>query len=110
MGGMSLDVTLSEIRETEVFSSNITHNLNTMAQEAGIYFHLWRPGEIGIKLAHELIQPLQSGLAKLRDEPERFKAFSPKNGWGSYDGLIEFVENYIKACREHPEAKVSACI
>lgn len=29
-----------------VFEANVTHNLNTMAAEAGIYYALWRPGEM----------------------------------------------------------------
>ena len=35
---MSLDVTLTAVRPTEVYSANITHNL-WMAEEAGIYQH-----------------------------------------------------------------------
>jgi hypothetical protein len=31
-----------KVMPTEVFSSNITHNLNKMATEAGIYKHLLR--------------------------------------------------------------------
>ena len=34
---MSLDVWLVEVLPTEVYSANITHNLNRMADEAGIY-------------------------------------------------------------------------
>lgn len=34
---MSLDVYLSAVRETTIFSENITHNLNRMADAAGIY-------------------------------------------------------------------------
>jgi hypothetical protein len=33
---MSLDVYLKAVRRTTVHQSNITHNLNTMAGEAGI--------------------------------------------------------------------------
>ncbi len=36
----------------EVYISNVTHNLNKMAGEAGIYEALWRPEEIGITHAH----------------------------------------------------------
>lgn len=89
-----------------VYSANITHNLGTMANEAGIYEHLWRPDEIGIK-AQELIHPLQAGLRRLRNKPERFKQFNPKNGWGTYEGLIEFVERYFSACEQYPEAKIN---
>lgn len=52
---MSLDITLRAVRPVDVFSSNITHNLNAMAEAAGIYRQIWRPEEIGIKTAVELI-------------------------------------------------------
>lgn len=44
---MSLDVYLTAVRPTEVFSANITHNLGEMADKAGIYKACWRPEEIG---------------------------------------------------------------
>jgi hypothetical protein len=56
-------VVMQPCEDDEVYTANITHNLNRMAKEAGIYKHLWRPDEIGITLAGELIEPLQSGLA-----------------------------------------------
>lgn len=99
---MSLDVYL---RET-IYSSNITHNLNKMAEEAGIYKYLWRPDEIGIYSAGELIGPLSEGLQKLITEPEKFKAFNPENGWGCYEGLVKFVTSYLAACAANPDAKV----
>lgn len=95
----------SEDDET-VFDWNITHNLNKMAGEAGIYKALWRPEEIGITHAHQLIEPLRVGLALLRSDPPRFKAFNPSNGWGNYTGLVEFVEAYLSACEQHPSAEI----
>lgn len=96
-----------EARSRHVYSANITHNLNKMAGEAGIYEHLWRPDELGIKKAKELIEPLKTGLALLQSEPERFKAFNPSNGWGTYEGLCQFVADYLSACISCPEAEVS---
>lgn len=92
--------------DTHVYSRNITHNLNKMASAAGIYWHLWRPDEIGITRAKELIEPLTAGLALLRDDPETFKAHNPLNGWGDYDGLVAFVADYLEACKSYPEAAV----
>ena len=89
-----------------VYDANITHNLNTMAEEAGIYKHLWRPEEIGISKASELIEPLSAGLNEMRTDPERFKALNPENGWGDYDGLCDFVERYLIACNNHPDADI----
>lgn len=103
---MSLDVYLMETKLTEVFEANITHNLNTMASEAGIYKFLWRPEEVGVSRAKQLIEPLERGLERLQAEPDKYKKFNPGNHWGSYEGLIRFVEKYLAACREHPDAVV----
>lgn len=104
---MSLDVTLTAVRTTKIYSRNITHNLGRMASEAGIYEHLWRPDELGIKTAGELVEPLRRGLELLMSDPERFKAMNPPNGWGSYDGLVDFVNDYLHTCIENPDAAVS---
>ena len=104
---MSLDVSLTKIAPCEVYSRNITHNLNTMAGAAGIYKHLWRPDELGIAKAFQLIEPLEKGLGLILSDPERFKKFNPANGWGDYEGLVEFVQEYLNECRENPDCDVS---
>lgn len=53
---MGLDISLKETRLTTIYEDSITHNLNKMADCAGIYQHLWRPEEIGISCkAQDLI-------------------------------------------------------
>lgn len=104
---MSLDVHLTKNLPTEVFSQNITHNLAAMADEAGLYAVLWRPETIGFTKASQLIPLLEKGLALLRADPDRFKTFNPPNGWGNYEGLVEFVALYLEACRAHSEADVA---
>lgn len=89
-----------------VYSANITHNLNRMAGEAGIYKHLWRPDEIGITQAWQLVTPLREGLGTLESAPQRFHVFNPKNGWGDYHGLVRFVRDYLAACERYPTATV----
>ena len=123
---MSLDVTLlgqpttkectctcghcHTVEEREQFySANITHNLNSMAEAAGIYKELWRPEEIGISKASQLIEPLRAGLELLKSDPERFKKYNAENGWGLYPHLVQFVEQYLDACERHPDADVHAC-
>jgi hypothetical protein len=101
---MSLNVYLKEIGLVTLFEKNITHNLGTMAMEARIYDYLWDPDEIGIKYAVQLIDPLTTGLKLLKSDPERFREFDPANGWGCYEGLIRFVEAYLEACIENPDA------
>ena len=103
---MSLDISLHAVRPTEIYSLNITHNLNNMAEEAGIYKHLWRPEELGITKASGLIEPLRAGLELLLAEPARFKTFNPPNGWGDYEWLCEAVNAYLRACVCNADADV----
>ena len=109
---MSLDVHLDEPvcptckKSGEGYWSNITHNLNKMAEAAGIYQHLWRPEELGITKASQLVEPLTAGLARLKAEPKKFKAYNASNGWGTYENFVPFVEQYLEACKRIPEATV----
>ena len=50
---MSLDVYLDDINGDRLYSNNITHDLNVMANAAGIYKYLWRPEKIGVKKAYQ---------------------------------------------------------
>ena len=104
---MSLDVHLTKVMPTTVFSSNITHNLGQMAKAADIYDHLWRPEEIGITKAEQLIEPLTVALAVLKYNPTCFEKLNAPNGWGMYENFVPFVENYLKACQANPDAEVS---
>lgn len=107
---MSLDVYLNDGSPDgeELYGANITHNLGRMASEAGIYQALWRPEEQGWTRAEDLIDRLTAGLSLLVSERERFEAFNASNGWGLYEHFIPFVAGYLRACREHPQAFVSA--
>jgi len=103
---MSLDVSLTLVRPSEVYSANITHNLTKMAEAAGIYEALWRPEEIGITTAGQLIEQLRAGLAKLEADPAYYETFNAANGWGLYEHFVPFVRGYLKACEENPDATV----
>lgn len=110
---MSLDVyLLGDVcphchRFDELFWNNITHNLGTMAAEAGIYKHVWRPEEIGIKHAKELIEPLTKAIADMKERPDHYKQFNSPNGWGLYEHFVPWLEKYLAACKENPEASIS---
>lgn len=103
---MSLDVTLIELKPTEVYWANITHNLNTMAKAADLYEALWRPEELGITKASQLIEPLSKGLSNLHKNKDLLEKFNPSNGWGDYYSLVNFVQNYLNACIDNPDSEV----
>ena len=109
---MSLDVYLTKVMPTEVYSSNITHNLGKMANQVllsnghTLYQVLWRPDEHDWKFAKDIVEMLDEGWNILFSNPELFKKFNPENGWGSYEGLCNFVYNYRNACWDSPDAEI----
>lgn len=103
---MSLDVYLEDQEGRELYWANITHNLNTMAGEAGIYECLWRPDEHGITHARQIIEPLAAGVALLATQKERFEAFNAPNGWGKWENFLPWCAKYLQACRDNPDALV----
>jgi len=109
---MSLDVYLENHcthcgRTEQLYQANITHNLSPMANEAGIRDALWHPESIEIYTAAQLIGPLEAGLSVLKSDRERCEAVAPANGWGTYDGFVRFVKEYLEACKANPTARVS---
>ena len=104
---MSLDVSLFVQKPVEVYSANITHNLCKMAEEAGIYKACWRPEEVGITKAAQLIEPLRNGIAQMKADPARFEKHNSPNGWGLYRNFLPWLERYLEACEANPNAEVS---
>lgn len=115
-----------EEREEEVYDANITHNLGGMAKEAGIYEALWRPYRLKEEFvptedyhkemefeesvevrAYEIIPILEKGLEDLKANPEHYKTFDSPNGWGIYENFVPFVEKYLDASKQYPEAIVN---
>lgn len=98
---------LDHEQDDYVFESNITHNMGRMARECGLYEPMWRPDEHGFTHAHQLIAPIEAGLAILLADHERLQEFNPGNGWGNYDVFLSFTEEYLAACKQWPDAEVS---
>lgn len=103
---VSLNVYLSQMQPTDVFAANYTHNCNRMAAAAGLYEAVWRPDEQGYTHAHQLIAPLEAGIAVLEADPEKFRAMDPENKWGSYDTFLPWLKRYLEACVRYPDAEV----
>lgn len=101
-----LEIMLDKCKEEKkecVYDANITHNLNKMAHKTKTYYALWRPEKIGKSKAKDIIQLLEKGLTDLKLRPEYFKKFNSSNGWGMYENFVEFVKNYLEACKKYPE-------
>jgi hypothetical protein len=91
-------------RDRELYWANITHNLGAMADEGGFYESVWRPEEVGIETAGQLIEPLERGIADMKADPKRFEKHNSPNGWGLYENFLPWLERLLVACNEHPDA------
>lgn len=113
---MSLDVDLMVVQPVSVYTDNITHNLGKMANavkigaefgsELTLYDVLWRPDEHGFTKAKDIADWLDLAFNLLLSEPETYKQYNPENGWGNYEGLVNFVYKYRNACWDNPEAQL----
>lgn len=88
----------------EIYSTNITHNLNKMAKEVDIYDVLWNAEENGFKYAHQIVSKLTKGLELLKSDQSHYESFNSPNGWGLYKNFVPFVENYLNACMMYPNS------
>lgn len=107
---MSIDFSLVQMAETPIFESNITHNLTQMADAAGLYIPLWHPEQCEVRYAKDLIPMLKRGLIELKARPDHYRQFDAKNGWGTYDQFVPWVQNILVACQLNPEAMVRVSI
>jgi hypothetical protein len=95
--------TLTEENE-DVYCANITHNLNIMANKAGIYEACWHPEKIGATKASDIIPILEKGFKDMKSRPEYYKQFDSPNRWGLYVDFLPWIESYLNACRKYPDA------
>ena len=101
---MSLDINLTAVRTVNVLELNIPHCYKPIAAKAGIDQYIWRPFELGIHKAAQLIQPLQIGLRLLEVAPAQFETFPQEY----FEQFVGQVRTYLEACKANPDAEVSA--
>ena len=77
-----------------------------LSNGATLYHVLWRPDECGWKYARDIGDLLHEAYNILISDPEKYKEYNPENGWGSYEGLVDFVYDYRAACWDYPEAEL----
>lgn len=53
-------------------------------------------------MAEKAVQPLSQAVLRMRADPEAYVPMEPSNGWGSYQGAMDFMDRILKACRKHP--------
>lgn len=86
---------------SEEWDRNLTYNLSSMMREGGLIL-----GNLDGERAGALVATLQDLHKSMLDDPERYKAHNPPNGWGDYDGLLRFVHDFAVVAEAHPDGIV----
>lgn len=111
--GSTVSYPLEEGQYGEMHVGNITHNLNKMAENIPVsetltlYNVLWRPDESNLTLTDEILPLVDAGVRYMLKHEKKLKKFNPDNGWGSYEGLLDFTRKVGAACLFNPRCKIS---
>jgi hypothetical protein len=99
---MSLDINLQAVRTVNVFYLNVPTCYKPIAEKVGIQTYIWKPEELGISKAEQLINPLRIGLQLLESVPGRVGVAQE-----TLDDFVECVRKYLAACEQNPDAEIS---
>lgn len=56
--------------------------------------------------ASEAIDPLRAAVSRMETDPEAYRVLNPSNGWGDYDGALDYLRRFLSACEEQPDRLV----
>ena len=73
---MSLDIDIIAKRHVSIYDCNVTYNL------AGMYY---------------------KAIKDMIENKEEYKKLNPKNGWGTYEGLLEVFQDMRNVCEQNPD-------
>jgi hypothetical protein len=76
---------------------NITYNLTPMLREAGLFPNAHR--DLWHAPCAEVAGVADAALRRLESDPARFRELNPPNGWGSYEGAVDWVRRLRDLCQ-----------
>ena len=74
-----------------VYEAGLSSCLIDMAKAAWLYNAIWKPDEIGIVKARQMVEPLKAGLNELISRPKKYRLFNAANEWGTYEHFVRGV-------------------
>lgn len=97
---MSYDVTLTCDKCSSVMCDlNMTSNVAPMWRTAGLDLR-----EHHGESASTLLPTLQVAIDAMLEDPDRYRAMNPGNGWGNYEGTLRFLQELRDAACRNPDA------
>lgn len=98
---MSLDIGIKAKREVYIYDGNVTYNLADMYYKA-------LDKEKGFKKldgmsCKEVLPIINKAIEDMIDNKKEYEKLNPKNGWGSYDDLLELFRDIRNVCESNPD-------
>lgn len=59
-------------------------------------------------VAADLEPKIREAIAIMSEAPYHFRAMNPSNGWGDYDGALDYLKWIAERCARWPKARVEA--
>jgi hypothetical protein len=89
------------LEQPSVRCSNYTSNAWRMYAEAGI-----RLPELDGLWCGDLVWRLADAVKQMETDPGRFQPLEPENGWGDYEGALNYLRSILDVCEAHPQARL----
>ncbi|MFE9372275.1 hypothetical protein ACFYM2_21245 [Streptomyces sp. NPDC006711] len=90
----------AEFRPADI--GNYTSNVSPMWTKALGH----RLADLADAYAGDSFPALQRAVAAMEAEPDEYRAMNPKNGWGDYDGALNYLRALRDACAAYPKARI----
>lgn len=99
---MSYDISLYKGKRVKARIGNYTYNISPMYLKA-----------LGTSLLEldgvevNIITPiLLKGVEDMVNNKEEYLKLNPENGWGNYEGALEYLQKLLAECLKFPTAKI----
>lgn len=58
------------------------------------------------RTAGEVLPLLLRAISHMTDNPDEYLPMNPSNGWGDYEGALDYLRTVAKECERHPKAQL----
>lgn len=102
---MSLDINITAKRETEIYEANVTYNL------ADMYYKCIDKDKGFRKLdgmnCKEALPIIENAIKDMLNNADEYRKLNPKNGWGSYEGLLKVLQEMRSCCESNLDGSIN---
>lgn len=89
------------VAELGNYTSNVAPMWGLALEKAGENIRL---SDTEGRTAADVLPLLRRAVAHMEDFPEVYTPMNPSNGWGDYEGALNYLRGVVEQCVKHPKA------